>query len=78
MVEGVVFRVTNLEFSRVGAFNFTKGKWQGSMAFPTGKELYEPFLKLLEEQGNAVAEEVCAEIVEDSGHLDHRYVTTII
>lgn len=81
MVEGVVLRATNElkgEFSRLGAFNFTKGKWQGSLAFRTGEELYEPFLKLLKEQGNAVAEEICAEIIEDSGHPDHRYVITII
>ncbi|TID19461.1 HET-domain-containing protein [Venturia nashicola] len=81
MVEGVVLRARDErkgDFCRVGAFSYTKGKWRSSMAFRTNEELYEPFLKLLEERGKAVAEKICAEIIEDTEYPDHRYMMTII
>lgn len=81
MIEGVVLRATRErkgEFFRVGAFNYSKGKWHSSNAFRTDEELYEPFLKLLEEKGKAVAEEICTEIIEDAEYPDHRYVLKII
>lgn len=81
LIEGIVLRLGNVtkgEFSRIGSFNFYKDKvvWTGSAEIEDSS--YEPFLKVMEEQGARTAEAVCAEIISSPEHPDERYVITII
>lgn len=81
MIEGVVLRATQEnkgEFIRIGGFSYTKGTWPGTSSFRTEDELYEPFLESFKENGKAIAEEICAEIVEDENNPNHRFALTII
>lgn len=81
LIEGILLRATCAkqgEFSRIGSFNYYKGLRHGMVQGQNSEELYEPFLRLLGDQGKTIAREVCAEIVENFEHPDHRYVITII
>jgi len=77
LIEGIVLRLTEAtkgEFSRIGCFIFYKNQvsWEIIDGF------YEPFLKVMEEQGTTTAEAVCAEIISSPEHPDERYVITLI
>ncbi|KAM3087016.1 hypothetical protein ACMFMG_001125 [Clarireedia jacksonii] len=64
------------KYGRIGSFGFYKNKvrWDESLI----KELYDPFIHILEEHGTAVAEEEYYEVISDAEPSDHRYIITII
>ncbi|KUJ17720.1 HET-domain-containing protein [Mollisia scopiformis] len=81
LVQGVVLRPTGPtkgEFSRIGSFNFYKDSMRWREPKTKIDDSYEPFLKILEEQGIAAAEAACAEIISNTEHPNERYVITLI
>ncbi len=82
LIEGIVLRPTDVtkgEFSRIGSFNFYKNKAIWTMgSVEIADESYEPFLRVMEEQGTTTAEAACVEIVSSPERPDERYVITLI
>lgn len=81
MVEGIVLRAagdTKGEFTRVGSFNFFKNKVNFPDKPPNTEEAYEPFLKVLKEDGAVMAEEACSGISLVSDDTAQRYVITLV
>jgi hypothetical protein len=84
LITGTVLRLTDFaegEFSRIEPFHFykTKAMWTGIAEIAEiADESYEPFLKVMEEQGITTAEAACAEIISSPEHPDKRCVITLI
>jgi hypothetical protein len=83
MIEGIALRTTGVrkgEFTRVGSFNFYQyeSKIRGFGNGDERTELYEPFLRVLEEHGSTTAESACVEVISNPEHVDERFVITII
>jgi hypothetical protein len=69
-VQGLVLQATGAtrgEFSRVGSFQF----------YNTRKH-YDPFLRVLKEQGRATAEATCAETISSPQQPGEQYIITLI
>ncbi len=82
MVEGILLRATGHakgEYTRIGSFSFLNNRDNFSLYNNNkDKNMYGPFMKILEETGRVTAEAACAEVIVDPEHPDQQFVITII
>lgn len=80
LIQGVVLQKRKDgtgEYTRIGYFGFYKDKvsWKKEEIV---EELYEPFLRILDEHGAVTAEAACSEVISEAEPSDHRYLITIV
>jgi hypothetical protein len=80
MVEGIVLNATGCargEYHRIGGFSFFKDRVHPDDIHEDGN-LYDPFLKVLEQHGRATAEAACADVISNPEYPDQQFIITII